>query len=251
MSIETNTILFFLFLVMIWPCKNASLLKALCFAFHLRKDRCGFTCEIMFSVTQDSQRGSLQVVCKCLQGNLCISPAVTTAKTEVCATRGLVKMATHSQASALKSVAEEAKFYVFLSRRFQTVECTSAKFKLTLESLSVKDKSLLETVLQFFQQLMARQHQKQLSQPRHQVMYIMQCKAFPVTSRCSKLSNLQGSSQRSQGVAGRYALTVDVPVPLRLQKRRYAFDVFILLVFSFVRESIASGSQVHETRRAK
>ena len=61
----------------------------------------------------------------------------------------------------------------------------------------------------------------------------------------------QGSSQRSQGVAARYALTVDVPVPLRLQKRRYAFDVFILLVFSSVRESIASGSQVHETRRAK
>ena len=60
----------------------------------------------------------------------------------------------------------------------------------------------------------------------------------------------QGSSQRSQGVAGRYALTVDVPVPLRLQKRRYAFDVFILQVFSSVRESMASGSQVHETRRA-
>ena len=62
---------------------------------------------------------------------------------------------------------------------------------------------------------------------------------------------MQGSSQRSQGVAGRNALTVDVPVPLRLQKSRYAFDVFILLVFSSVRESIASGSQVHETRRAK
>ena len=46
-------------------------------------------------------------------------------------------------------------------------------------------------------------------------------------------SELQGSSQRSQGVAGRYALTVDVPVPLLLQKRRYAFDVFILLVFFF------------------
>ena len=61
---------------------------------------------------------------------------------------------------------------------------------------------------------------------------------------------LQGSSQRSQGVAGRYALTVDVPVPLRLQKRRYAYDFFILLVFSSVRESIASGSQVHETHRA-
>ena len=59
---------------------------------------------------------------------------------------------------------------------------------------------------------------------------------------------LQGSSQRSQGVAGRYALTVDDPLPLRLQKRRYAFDVFILLVFSSGREPIASGSQVHETR---
>ena len=61
----------------------------------------------------------------------------------------------------------------------------------------------------------------------------------------------QGSSQRSQGVAGRYALTVDVPAPLRLQKRRYAFDDFILLVFSSGRESIASESQVHETRRAR
>ena len=37
------------------------------------------------------------------------------------------------------------------------------------------------------------------------------------------LGCMQGSSQRSQGVAGRYALTVDVSVPLRLQKRRYAF----------------------------
>ena len=42
-----------------------------------------------------------------------------------------------------------------------------------------------------------------------------------------KIGAYQGSSQRSQGVAGRYPLTVDVPVPLRLslQKRRYAFDM--------------------------
>ena len=39
-----------------------------------------------------------------------------------------------------------------------------------------------------------------------------------------KVCDNQGSSQRSQGVAGRYALTVDVSVPLRLQKRRYAFE---------------------------
>ena len=64
-------------------------------------------------------------------------------------------------------------------------------------------------------------------------------------------SPVQGSSQRSQGVAGRYALTVDVPVPLPLLKCRYAFDVFIVLVFSSGRESIASESQVHKTRRAR
>ena len=78
------------------------------------------------------------------------------------------------------------------------------------------------------------------AQPHAQSLFL-----FPI------VFGIQGSSQRSQGVAGRYALTVDVPVPLRLQKRLYAFDVFILLVFSSVRESIASGSQVHETRRAK
>ena len=39
--------------------------------------------------------------------------------------------------------------------------------------------------------------------------------------------SLQGSSQRSQGVADRYALTLDHPLPLRLQKCRYAFDVSI------------------------
>ena len=61
----------------------------------------------------------------------------------------------------------------------------------------------------------------------------------------------QGSSQRSQGVSGRYVLTVDVSVPLRLQKRRYAFDVFILLVFSSSRGSNKSESQVHKTRRSR
>ena len=61
----------------------------------------------------------------------------------------------------------------------------------------------------------------------------------------------QGSSQRSQGVAGRYASRVDIPVPLRLQKRRYAFDIFFLLVFSSGRESIASESQVNKIRRAR
>ena len=75
----------------------------------------------------------------------------------------------------------------------------------------------------------------------------------PLRTQTIITDKVQGSSQRSQGVAVRYALTVDVPVPLRLQKRRYASDVFILLVFSSVRESIVSGStsQVHETRRAK
>ena len=78
------------------------------------------------------------------------------------------------------------------------------------------------------------------------------CKTWPQPNPQLALRSLnQGSSQRFQGVAGRYALTVDVPVPLRLQKCRYAFNVFILLVFSSGRESIASESQVHKTRRAR
>ena len=56
------------------------------------------------------------------------------------------------------------------------------------------------------------------------------------------------NSQRSQGVAGRNVLTVDDPLPLRLQKCRYAFEVFILLLFSSGCEPTTSGSQVHETR---
>ena len=77
------------------------------------------------------------------------------------------------------------------------------------------------------------------------------CASKFVSQVVDVLHNHQGSSQRSQGVAGRYALTVDVPLPLRLQKCRYAFDVFILLVFSSGRESILSESQVHEIRRAR
>ena len=54
----------------------------------------------------------------------------------------------------------------------------------------------------------------------------------------------QGSSQRSQGVAGRYALTVDIPVPLRLQTRAAATPSMSSFCWSFLPDVSRSQARV-------